>query len=907
MQKMRKYTDGTYDFVWAYRDVVTSWSWCEQERLDALTKFDIAGLMNMYNHQESFQAFSYCDAQDGNWYSTNCPSWDQTFVDFHKAHAYEILGRMCHLLQDQSVPAHAHCDAHACTNGMNCDYYETNVSSYPWCSVDALYDAGQRFMNPYNSWSDPLYYLMYSMNQATDHYASTRVSGDDNYDSNCPGLAQTISTLGLPVTTSQVNSSNCPDMHSKLLPLAIRATAGLLYWFAIETGQLQVIRVPEDYATIGAALGVAGNNQVVCVSGTQSVSSNLIVSNGVTLLLNNGSSLLFASGSRVLVYGQLRIEGCSTSHVTIDGQGYSRSGYLYSPIVVASGGTASIQYADFRNAPYLLTAYNNAGNVSVQNCSFTNFGTSADAKAITVTSASGAVTITCNTITGSNQGIGIYTSSNGTNVTIVDNTITSCGTGIRPYSSNASISDNTIWNNTNYGILADNVTNYAVYHHNDLRSNGYGLFFNSSSPWIDHSTIVANNTRDVYMTSSGPLFAQQGVSPPCGRGYNMIGHSNSPLVKAENMSTPCFGYDNSAGYNSFYQSDLPTIRAVNSTSVSADCNYWTEGSGDCWCDGTSSFIARNPLSSDPNTDPLGKRMLAKAYDTHGVTEKPGILDDEQIRQTIQKAMALIYQGDFSAANDTLHSLIEVYSASRYAPLALLALWESAGSEIRSKTTRSAAQIDGELVGLLESLKQKGTDYALRPYALRLLARKAVLKGDYVTSNHYSEELVKTYPNTVHEMTSLYDLLVYAIEVGQNIETATSLLDKMKARYPESDLTISGRLLCGEKVMPGSPRESQLSETAVADNEMSAAYPNPFNPSTSIAFSLKDDSRVRLTVFDVLGREVARLLDGVRSAGQHSVVWNAQSVTSGVYFARLEVSDLFGKILFNKTAKLVLAK
>jgi hypothetical protein len=64
------------------------------------------------------------------------------------------------------------------------------------------------------------------------------------------------------------------------------------------------------------------------------------------------------------------------------------------------------------------------------------------------------------------------------------------------------------------------------------------------------------------------------------------------------------------------------------------------------------------------------------------------------------------------------------------------------------------------------------------------------------------------------------------------------------------------------------------------------YPNPFNPITTINFDMRQRERVRLTVFDILGREVAVLVDGEKERGIHSVVFNARGVSSGVYFYRL---------------------
>lgn len=86
------------------------------------------------------------------------------------------------------------------------------------------------------------------------------------------------------------------------------------------------------------------------------------------------------------------------------------------------------------------------------------------------------------------------------------------------------------------------------------------------------------------------------------------------------------------------------------------------------------------------------------------------------------------------------------------------------------------------------------------------------------------------------------------------------------------------------------------EYALAQN-----FPNPFNPSTMIQYSLRETHHTRLSVYNIAGQEVARLVDGMQEAGAHSVLFDAAGMPSGMYFYRLQSGD------FSHTAKMVLLK
>ncbi|MEM8486713.1 MAG: hypothetical protein AAF564_14270 [Bacteroidota bacterium] len=74
------------------------------------------------------------------------------------------------------------------------------------------------------------------------------------------------------------------------------------------------------------------------------------------------------------------------------------------------------------------------------------------------------------------------------------------------------------------------------------------------------------------------------------------------------------------------------------------------------------------------------------------------------------------------------------------------------------------------------------------------------------------------------------------------------------------------------------------------------YPNPFNPSTTLRFNVPEDAQVRLSVFDITGKQVAVLVDAYKAAGQHETVWRAsaaggQVFSSGLYYAVLEIPSI----------------
>lgn len=68
------------------------------------------------------------------------------------------------------------------------------------------------------------------------------------------------------------------------------------------------------------------------------------------------------------------------------------------------------------------------------------------------------------------------------------------------------------------------------------------------------------------------------------------------------------------------------------------------------------------------------------------------------------------------------------------------------------------------------------------------------------------------------------------------------------------------------------------------------WPNPFNPTTQISFDLKEAGFVNLRIYNLMGQEITSLVSGIKTAGTHTVTFNANNLPSGIYLYRLEVND-----------------
>ena len=159
----------------------------------------------------------------------------------------------------------------------------------------------------------------------------------------------------------------------------------------------------------------------------------------------------------------------------------------------------------------------------------------------------------------------------------------------------------------------------------------------------------------------------------------------------------------------------------------------------------------------------------------------------------------------------------------------------------------------------------------------------------------------------HTLVSANSWNHFSFDLGEYV----TLTDQVQVRFVAAD-EINGSLV--EAAVDDVLLEATYQIITGIDGEASAPlrltlghnFPNPFNPKTTISFSLPTAGEVELAVFDVTGRRISTLVTGTMDAGTHDVVWqgcddSGHPVASGLYFSRLMVGDhvLTGKMLMLK--------
>ncbi len=526
--------------------------------------------------------------------------------------------------------------------------------------------------------------------------------------------------------------------------------------------------------------------------------------------------------------------------------------------------------------------------------------------------------VTFKQVSGSFQGVHLKTAGS----VIEYSTFENSATGLRIMNGSNILRRNTFRNNI-IGVYVYPGTSVTM-QGNSFRNNGDGIR-NYGRLTIEKQDITGNtfiassftdNTNGVENRISGVLYA-----------YNTKFRFNINSVKVKNSSR--FIPGTYGGGNAFYNASDHHIYNGSNAAVYANAQYWNSGGTPYSLQFHGTVYRNSPQSQDPTLfnsgdggnecqegdyeicpeeqGPWGSaKIMASQNNKNGATvtsknhkkrSRQKVLKRlnkyyKKLKRSYHKKSSLKYmnylyeildryefdgkQNQYRLFKEELEAIINLYE-QQY-------LQEEVNFEDFNEKENRAALINEE-TGL------KALNYYLSVLITLGDYELAVAKAnDFLIFN--LSELKKA------EMLSYkIDALIQSEKLNQALSVIAELErleEQIYNRSTSEDYQILKAMLTEQIIEKnGTVEEPETKEKPTADNQdklpdefsLKKAYPNPFNPTTVIPFSMKRDGKAHITVYDVTGRLVSELVNDNISAGQHQVIFDGANLSSGVYFIR----------------------
>ncbi len=675
-----------------------------------------------------------------------------------------------------------------------------------------------------------------------------------------------------------------------------------------------VIGTGQTYTTLGAAItalnssGASGTVRFLIDENLSETGSPIITTttlNGTNTLVikpNTGKtptvtfSSCVASGNNA--YSGLTIDGVAAAvgYVTVDGSN-------------TSGGTTRDLTFDMNDGTagrYCINAVGNADYITVKNCKFVfdslmDQSVSANRGAAVRTNGT-AVSTANDHITIQNNEIGTAIQAAGYGILINNASST--------YSSDVNILDNIVFGSTvpintlraNTGATALSISGNTV----SLIGFDASLGYSEYGVWVDQSSTTVNILNNKVVKVNG--YNNSGSAYPLYGIY--LGRQNaSSTVNIANNFVSNFSWQ---GTNTS-ASNLFGIYLAGTTASTYNIYYNTVYlNGDNLGGNTSSIIALNVASANStvnlkNNILVNTADLATAYIISFPTTTVLTSDYNDLYVSGSNANVGIYNAvaqkalaDWRTASSQDANSVSVNPANSFGGSGQLTSlpdlhWVSKPSNSFAATPLGSitTDIDGDTRD--GTYPYMGADeIAGQPLPVELTSFTALNHGNSIIL-HWSTASEKNNFGFDVERRQVDEHLDGSVSPWRKISFVTGFgTSNISHEYSFMDPKLSaGHYAYRLKQVDNSgvfkySMETEVEISVPRELALSQNYPNPFNPSTTISFTLAEDSRVSLKIFDMLGHEVATLVNENLQAGiQHNVLFDASRLASGLYFYRLE--------------------
>ena len=595
-----------------------------------------------------------------------------------------------------------------------------------------------------------------------------------------------------------------------------------------------------------------------------SLSSSLTIPSGSVLTIQPGVTLSFSSSASLIMNGKLIAQGTSSQRITFTAQSGTSPDSWGSIVLNGSGASGSvIKYANIRYGHEVQ--FINVSNFEISNCNLYN-----DYIPIYVSASSG--TIASNYINSGSIGH-VIELENTSSINCRKNTIVKS-------------------NHRGHGILYGGGSNGYVWQ-NDIRGTdwGVGAIWGSSPQFYNTSYPGDSDSRNTRITNCN---------------YAVMVYNNSYPVDGEPYPGNGLSsiHDNTVDISLNYS--YSTVSNLDAVGV-----YWNSGnpSNAIFRIGSGSQIYTSPYLT---TDPWAAYPLPTSVQP---SSPPSIAVQMNMQPSTGQSSSTV-SGNESASTDPLSSGINLrhQKKNRDAKNYFVSYLSEHPDNQRAYVELYNCADDETCPEIIAYFKKLPTKAAKEQ---KLLLSYLYLKNKNVAmAKQTNDNIINENPNTTLSARAMINNAYIALYNENNVDEAVKIFNeavkqpKLSTEMELADLQnaiisyadVLGNRVSNLSTLQSSSTKETSDEAAIpAEYELSDNYPNPFNPTTMIHYGLPENGFVTLKVYDVLGREVATLVNEYKTAGSYNTVFNGSNLASGVYIYRLTAGS------HNMVKKMILMK
>jgi tetratricopeptide (TPR) repeat protein len=318
------------------------------------------------------------------------------------------------------------------------------------------------------------------------------------------------------------------------------------------------------------------------------------------------------------------------------------------------------------------------------------------------------------------------------------------------------------------------------------------------------------------------------------------------------------------------------LECLDNSSIDAEYDYWGNNGHMVNSDQTSVIDDRYDLQNDP----WGTQNIASVKPPNSNSgEIPNKSAGSDSSSTINPSQGIVLE-DQGKIIDAVNFYKDLIANGKFEKIALSQL-----ARIKSQYNRNG------IADYFDSLSGNQKYYPI----LNKLAGDAYLRNDQFENaiNAYNN-VIRTDSSGEEGISARFEELYSYLIIKKDISAANKILADIKEINSQSP-EVQMRIKNAEHLINGSNKTLNknaklVSISAPKSYELSQNFPNPFNPSTTIRYQIPKPSLVTLKVYDILGREVATLVNENKIEGSYDFSFNASRFASGVYIYQLRVND-----------------